>query len=396
MQLHYLHFNKCAGTSIQHFLRTRIAEPQFLACEQLPSLHVRTSDCFDRALLHDPYGYDLSDLPWRPIEFAIFRDPLERSYSDFEMVCRWRPEEINDERTHRLATAAATGIDRLVTNSDPLVASTFFNSMTMSLVGRSTALDWLREANASYPDLLDAPTEQLLEIALQHVEDIDIALAVDDLSSIGLLAAALARHSLPLHNDMVVNRYNSSHRFNGLSNAAIAGLRRWNELDLRVWARVRKLMQDRPAARVIERLKRENDSLFLDFRHGIPAQNIWPREVNLPKYSIWTGNGGHTTFFLPFENTIDKFLNIHVTNVIEQRQLDDLVIRVNGHKVAWTRQDASVGVLLTARIGEALLHGCDHLRVELATEALRPPCLHDERRLGLELSGLSLITQWTA
>ena len=396
MQVHYLHFNKCAGTSIQHFLRTRIAEPQFLACEKLPSFHVRASDCFDRALLHDPYGYDLGDVPWRPIKFAIFRDPLERSYSDFEMICRWQPEEINDDRTRRLATAAASGIDRLVANSDPSVVGSFFNSMTMTLAGRSTAMEWLREARTNYADLLDAPTEHLLNIALRHVNDIDILLAVDDLSSVGPLAAALARHSLPLTNDMVVNKHNSSCRFHSLSDTAVTGLRRWNELDLKVWARARKLMQDRPAARTIERLKRENDSFFLDFRHGIPAQNIWPREVNLPKYSIWTGNGGNTTFFLPVENTIEKFLNIHITNMILQRQLDNLVIRINGQKVAWTRQEAAVGVLVTARVGATLLQGCDHLAVEFATEALRPPCAHDERQLGLEISGLSLITQWTA
>ena len=126
--------NKCAGTSLQHFLRNLIPEAQFLYGEHVSNgRKMDAIDCCMAGLIHDPYGHDLSDLPWSVKSLLILRDPIKRVYSDYKMIRRWNPKELNSnlKEVHR---CAIEGVLPFFQQEQPTINGQLYNHYAFNLL----------------------------------------------------------------------------------------------------------------------------------------------------------------------------------------------------------------------------------------------------------------------
>ncbi|MEF0941675.1 hypothetical protein [Rhizobium sp. BR 362] len=391
MQLYYYHFDKCAGTSVQHFLRTCIAENEFIYLERY-GYRVDERQCFDKKLLHDPGANDHAQLPWAPLKFAIFRHPFERAFSHYKMTTRWN-EELTTDLLRQIHQASLAGVAKFFDAKRELLES-HFNVITRTLVGKTLWEDWLRETSITSPDLTQAPTDKLLHVALEELKQIDLILEMDDLSLVSPLGSAVADSNLSLSFNSTLNKYNTKDEFDSLSIGDLNSIARFNELDLILWDEVRRRLDLSQAAAIINAYSNSNDTESLDFSRGIPADNIWPRETNDLKNSIWTSNNGDTIFYFRKKSRTRKHFCMLVTAVLSPNQFENLQISLNGNILPWRHMDTEKGFLVVAQIEADLLPQSNILPIRISTPVVTPPNPADKRQLGLELSAASLIADW--
>ncbi|MBB5577644.1 MULTISPECIES: hypothetical protein [Rhizobium] len=391
MQLYYYHFDKCAGTSVQHFLRTSIAENEFIYLERY-DYPVDERQCFDKKLLHDPGANDHAQLPWRPLKFAIFRHPLERAFSHYKMTTRWN-EELTTDLLRQIHQASLYGVTKFFSAKRELLGS-HFNVIARTLVGKSLWEDWFRETSVTSPDLTCAPTENLLRIALEELKSVDLILDMNDLSLASPLANAVANSDFGLTFNSTLNTYNTKNEFRGLTNEDLNSIKRFNELDLILWNEVCRRIALARAPAIIRAYSNANDTQILDFSRGIPADNIWPRETNDLKNSIWTSNNGDTTFYFRKKSRTRKHFCMLITAVLSPYQFEKLRISLNGNIIPWRHLDTNRGFLVVATIERDILPPGSILPIRISTPVVAPTNPADKRLLGLELSAASLIADW--
>src|SRR6185437_14284846 len=99
MQYKFLHVNKTAGTTLQHFLRNAIPEQQFFYAD-FESGPILAERVFLKRLIHDP-ELNLAS-PFEPVTFAVFRDPAERAFSAFKHISRLKETDAKTDRERRL------------------------------------------------------------------------------------------------------------------------------------------------------------------------------------------------------------------------------------------------------------------------------------------------------
>jgi hypothetical protein len=372
-------------------MRTQIAENEFIYLERFDHT-VDERQAFDKRLLHDPGVNNHAELPWTPIKLAIFRHPLERAFSDYKMTTRWGAELTTDllRRTH---FASMQGLGEFYTSDRELVQS-HFNVMTKTLVGKKLWDDWLRETSITSPDLRKAPIDRLLRIALDELERTDIIMNMSDLSLIAPLTQAIAQSVTPLSFNFTLNTFNSREEFKRLSTDELQAIRSFNEADLVLWDEAMRRVGLGTTDKIIKYYSASNDTQILDFSRGIPADNIWPRETNGRKSSIWTGNNGDTTFYFRKKSYTRKHFCMHVSAVLNPSQFENLKISLNEHVIPWKHVETDRGFLVIATIEQDMLSTGRVLPIKVSTPTMAPSDPADRRKLGLELSAASLVADW--
>jgi hypothetical protein len=391
MQLQFYHFNKCAGTSVLHFLHNRVAENELLHVERL-NKPAGVYETFDKKVLHVTQTVAGVSTPWQQIKLAVFREPIERAYSDFKMVTRWKNERTNNDLENTYQAAAAGVLPFF--NSQWAIDIGHFNQMTRTLAGPAF-LDWFREVSITAKKLSEAPKDKLLEAALSALDAVDVVLTVDDLSLITDLTSALTQDRLPISFDQHLNTFNTSSSLGVLSPEERRAIASFNELDAVIWRRVLDIVGSDRSRNSIARFARENDTTVLDFGRALPAINVWPRETNGAKNSVWTGNDGIATLYFHKRSNTRKFFNFLATGVLSSEQFEKMRVLVNGAPTPWQHEDTGIGFLVTATIEPHLISASDVMQIAIDVPIVDSPDPQDFRKLGIEISGASLVADWS-
>lgn len=390
MQLEFYHFNKCAGTSILHFLHNRVAESESLHSEWLnePASVVH---CFDKKILHITATAPAVETPWTQFAMAVFREPIARAFSDYKMVTRWSREITTPflAEVHRSATSGIIPFFK----SQSAIEIGHYNHVTRTLAGPAF-WDWFREVSVTAETLDQAPTDKLLERALSVLNGLDVVLTFNDLSPIGTLATALSKDSFAIPFDQKLNSFDTSGSLQRLTPEERQAIEAFNRLDIVVWDRVQQIVNGNKSQSCLDRFALQNDTTILDFSQSLPATNIWPRESNAAKHSVWTGNGGPTNFIFRKRTNSRKYFNFLVTSVLSSAQFEQMQIRVNGAAIPWAHRDTGAGFLVTAVIQAHDIERSDLIYVAIEVPLIPSPRVNDPRHLGIEISKASLIADW--
>ena len=112
---------------MQNFFRNLIPESNFLYAEHV--LNGNKLDAIDVSmanLIHDPYGVDLSDLPWDIKSLLVLRDPIRRIYSDFKMITRWNPRQLSRDQ-EVIYKFAMQGVLPFFSSKNPIINGSLYN-----------------------------------------------------------------------------------------------------------------------------------------------------------------------------------------------------------------------------------------------------------------------------
>lgn len=390
MQLKFYHFNKCAGTSILHLLHNRVAESEFLHVEWL-NRTAGLAETFDKKILHVTETAPAVETPWRQFAIGVFREPMARAFSDYKMVTRW-DQELTTPQLKEIHRAALSGIIPFF-SGPAAIAIGHYNHVTRTLAGPAF-FDWFREVSVTTKRLSEAPTDKLLETALSVLERLDVVLTLDDLSPISTMATALSTEKLPIQFNQRLNAFGTSKSLDALTAEERQAISVLNKLDTIVWERVQHIGATNRNERAIDRFVSENDTTILDFSQSLPVANVWPRESNKGKHSVWTGNGGLTELYFVRRSHSRKYFNFLATGVLDSEQFENMKILVNGAPVNWTHYDTGAGFLVTAKIEADLIAAKDLITLAIEVPLVPSPGLEDARELGIEICKASLIADW--
>lgn len=371
-----------------HFMRSRIAENEFIDLSHFKGKEIADERyTFDKKFLHST-GEDVS-LPWNPIKFAIFRPPIERAFSEYKMITRWNAE-LTTSYLCDIHAVAMSGVENFF-SSDRRIIAPFFNAMTQHLVGERRWNDWLRETSITSHDLRKAASDNLLDIALKEISNLDIIFDFDNISLVSELSQALSQSEIKIDFNFNLNTFNSGKEFTGLSSEEITLIESCNKLDKILFEEAARISKIKKTDEVITKYAAENDTTILDFSREIPANNIFPREVNGRKNSIWTGNNGDTSFYFRIKSQTKKWFCMLVTAVLNPAQMEGLVIKSGDDVLPWRHCETKDGFLVICSIEKDRLPEDNLLIITISTPVVASPSPSDPRILGLEISGASMI-----
>ena len=224
------------------------------------------------------------------------------------------------------------GLDALLQSKNIYAQTVLFNRMTRTLVGEEFFQNWLKEnLRNRNVNLLSVDTSQLEETALKNLERIDVILSVGDLNTyVGKIGYLISQAPFEIPFLYNLNKFNSKNILSELSGDTMNLLRLYNKIDCIIYSEAMKLRQSRNISDDLEELSKQNRVSVLNFSQSIFAKNIHPREINPPKYSVWTGYDGASTIYIKRNGIDSGFINILVTNYIDKSQISSVKITVNG------------------------------------------------------------------
>lgn len=398
MQYWYLHFNKCGGTALQHALRTRMPERQFGFAEYIPlspGPFVPAHSLASLRMIHDPRGTP-AEAGWvNRVSFAIFRDPVERAFSDFKMVTRWTKEDPKSELQQLLYELSLSGPDNYFRAGIPAREHPAFNLMTLALINFAGERKWLNDYLGSVTIFDPITIDPIVNAALRGLSKLTLLFTMDQLSD----AFAHISRALPVRDYIVgnevpaTNAFHSKAELQGLTPETRGAIEACNQIDAIVYAEALKKIAAQDSHQITNYLSESDDSLFIDASDFIPFSNVWPREVNPNKFSFWTGS--NPAFNYRVKNARDKIVCAKITNCISQSQIDNLYFSIGNIKQHPRVERIADGSTFASTRFSVEEHSVGStVPVSISCPTLKSPNPIDSRELGVEITNFSIISDW--
>lgn len=389
----FLHIRKTAGVSLRGLLANRFPANRILFQAHSLSGPQQPGDAWF-ATGHVGFDY-ANSFQIHPTIFTVLREPMARCVSayDFfqshsEAFFRTLATELSVEeyqgRRRFQDLARQLGPARFLTEEETLARHWLANVQTRQLAGAACAG-------------LQDDDPRLLAAALDSLARIDLAgLLERESDTLRLLGAVMGWGALgPLPH---LNRTPGSGRAE-LDPGSLAILRRWNELDLRLYDEAQGMFERKLAAlssgvRVPELATAVGADGFTPDQplHGVGWHE---REVHDGRWLCWSA-APTTTLSLQAATKSPRRLQCLLSHVISKDALDGLTITLNAEPLPLRKRAAEAGILVesdvparawTTGVGRAnLTFECPAMGSPRDLDARSP----DVRRLGFALTRLRL------
>lgn len=385
MQIYFLHFNKCAGTTAQHFFRTLVPEKQFLYAEFLPVIEPLALRHF--SFVHDThFRAPHSATDPRPLLVTVLREPISRLTSEWRMIVRWTEKDLDDPQK-KVYHQAKAGLRTFLELRDPLQMWSFFNPYAKALVANDGMWKSALETGA-YLD--PGWQESIFAVAIERLKSFHVVALS---TSVDYLMTEMASRMFGGLEFRPPPRLNVTPEATPIPDCGPEDkelLESYLAVDAKLW----QWAVDNCDAITNDTFRKHRTlggSSVLDFHQSICASNVYPREVNQAKASVWTVGDDISTFWLTAEPKHPYFLSIDITNYISPTQIDALQVFFNGVPLIMNRDWQGGAVVLWARLEAASIGPRNSL--DMRSIGLRPLTLSDTRLLGVEVSRIGFIRE---
>ena len=407
------HINKCAGTTLLYALQDKFDHDDCVFMERYSERldfdqydYPEYEEISRARFIHEPSG----TRNWKSIlpnisTFAMFRDPIDRVYSQWMMIAKWTDEESrNDGRYNIMRETALAGFEQFMTSEDPRVILDRWNSMTAYLLmgDRDISERWVALEGVYNADF----AREALDLAIANLEAIDLIGLVeafdDSYDALGIAFPFVPDGPLQSHNVRGTGGYRRS-----LDQSARAAAEGSNTLDEVVYAAARNLFSKQMERLAAEfggdlkaaALQRYEQSLIDAPEWAIVSMGGrlhgfgWhAREVNGAKLSRWIGPRPIATIDVPLKKKGDVFVRARCTAFIDPNQLTAFKMSADGvplQLTTWVHLDRYryfEGVISANELRPDSL-----LRVELDCGFVQLSGNPDDpRELGLEFSEIEV------
>ena len=388
MQIRFLHAAKCGGTTLQHYLRTHVHEREFVFGEHVyKDAPIGLSDVWTAKIIHDPIGFEL-DTPWRQATLFTYRDPVERCLSAIKMVGRWKdadPKSVREDRLFQAVRAGVASIESETVFVQALVNNGLFRAVIGTRLSNEFS-NWQAEIGR-----VDIVPNELLDLAIERINNFEFVLPMDQISEAAHLASCFTENGKVYDVGFFLNKYDTCEEVEVLSPGDIAAIKKQNVLDCILYDVLER--RSNSFRDNIDRYRKAiSQTRHIDFFGPVPMSNVWPREVNGAKASVWTASGG-SKLHLNCDSERRLYVVVNVTNFIDMRQLYEASVFINGASAPFSLVDSRAGGKLMVipvnadpdrgALGSTVLH--------IDAPTCLPPDRNDRRELGLEISGISIV-----
>ena len=411
-RLVFYHINKCAGTTWFYTLKNRFNLSDCLDVSESPELTLNGEfpdfeRCAQAKFIHEPYvGRDWQDCLPNTSSFAMFRDPIDRLYSDWMMICAWSKSEINASADYQLIYEVAnSGFRNFISSTDRRVLLVHYNRMTFNLLRNDIAAvqDW-NDVRFSEDTTF---VERVLQIALGNLSRIDIVGIIERFQE-SYFSLALGLGFDPSCAPQAYNsRGNRCYR-DSLDAESLALAKNATQLDDIVYTAALQRF-DRQMAKLnkaygadlraaaealyLSEVGRPRDWTIVSMGDGLRGHGWHCHEVNGSKVSRWMGPTSIATLDVPIDKSRgDLFVRARCTSFINPDQISRFRLSADGSPLdlqTWVHlgRYRYFEAVIPAHVmnGEAVLRlGFDCGFVE------RPPNPNDPRWLGLEFAEVEI------
>ena len=407
MRLVFNHINKCAGTSLLYFLNNIFDLNHCLHMEKfadyanflMPDFNCVSNSRF----IHEPtseyrnWKKEISNVT----SFMVFRDPVDRLYSEWKMICAWSSDEILRRPQNKIIhSIAKSGFKNFVTSSDSNIVAVK-NLLTRSLVLGDIDLynDIIIAFDNEKSDSLLFP--KAFELAVQNLNNIDI-IGLSEYFEKTLIALCIAlKISVPTH----IQEHNSRGRESARDLLDLDTLNlaeSFLKYDLKLYELVKIKFDSQMSflydqfgvdlitaanIRYFNSIEHPPDWQLITHNQSLLTHGWHSREINGSKLSRWTGPLNNSLLHIRINKSNELLIRARCTGFIDPKQLEAFSIRVDGvllstysfiHLGAFRYFEASI-------ISDKLNHNSNILIIEFILDLLLPSGkINDPRLLGLE------------
>lgn len=395
MQIYFLHFNKCGGTSFQHFFRNIAGERQYLYCEHLKhsgdgAYTIPSDAAFDKTFIHDPSGMIMPTYEHsaKPLKITILRDPVSRIRSDWHMVCRWNRADLSDVEKHIYDTAIQ-GIEAHLKSDYPGSAFFAHNNYAQRLDNEKAKAQWESDIRSGIYKT-DAWQNAAAEKALKKLKEFDLICMQEELDDFSATLANSVTGSTHFTKLPRLNVHHSEKIDLPDSPEFRERLAFHTGIDQMLYDWARKNYKD-VNKRTYKKYGSLGGSTIMDFHGGFAVDNVYPREVNGDKAAIWTMGGEKSTFSLTAIPNNDYYLTFRASGFASVNQLNETKFFWNGAPLMMRFIPCDNNILIGARIPRKLVKTRNTFAI--MAPGFKPSDPNDQRFLGIEIDRLSFIRE---
>ncbi|MBO9669946.1 MAG: hypothetical protein J7485_05470 [Sphingobium sp.] len=348
------------------------------------------NDIFLKKILHDVYTRRVESED--PFVFSIFREPLDRLFSDYRMCRRWREEGFSGSDQFPSTVDLYDNPKTMKYFSESLNQNFihFTNHYAYRLLGQKYQI-WLRFRLAFHDGDLE-PDGLIIEEALRAVDTIDLPFLLENFAKTHLLYRAVSSGQYDgSFGDLFLNHHDDGPSLSELSPEDRNLIEKCCKIDQIIYEKIQKIVAGIDYESEISRIISEDDSIIVDFEDGIPVQNCYPRECNPPKFSTWSREGG---LRLPFmaKNPREKRLHLRISNFLKREFLDEVFVSCGQQRVEHELIEKHGLFYLSASLSGDLFEKDRRQDITIWSPAEAVGRSDDKRIIGIEASGLSIIS----
>ena len=337
-RLFFLHFNKTAGTSLYRFLESLYPTSDYIPDSEVPAYQrakfnrsefikkLSEFRLITKLHLHSGYLQQLRDLDPSFKAITVFRQPIERIYSQIEAWRRVPPEVL--ERVEPIRHA-------MLMDAREMSASNFIDKHWDKLSNRQAKMTAGLEQTET--DMSDTALLERAETMLEKIDYVGLTSGLSDLAS----ALTWSLGVFNCFNPQKLNAARSEHKLSTAERSSITKqVIELNTVDLPLFAAAeRRAFNLKSDTHISQFLTNKRDITFtgislLRCATQSMEQPLWgegwhEREAGLNSCARWCGPQRFSSVYLPVQPDAPFFLRLSITSILHSRSLETLRIWIN-------------------------------------------------------------------